>query len=50
MKIKIQTIKLIKRMSREAFLYADVRSFPYTSKKHYNRKAKHKKVLTNSNE
>lgn len=41
MKIAINPIKLIKRISREAFKNADVRSFAFRNKKKYSRKQKH---------
>ncbi len=49
MKIKIQNSKLIKRISREAFKEADMRSFAFASAQHYNRKLKHKQRFTNMN-
>lgn len=46
MKVQIQTTKLIKRISREVFKEADVRSYAFASAKHYKRNCKHKKRIT----
>jgi Txe/YoeB family toxin of Txe-Axe toxin-antitoxin module len=41
---KPNKIKLIKRISRDAFMGADVRSKPYKDASKYSRKLKHRKL------
>jgi hypothetical protein len=42
MQLRLNKAKLVKRISRETFLQADVRSRPFKNEKKYTRKAKHK--------